>query len=323
MYKHYILMSILIFCVVIPVFGQTTDAEIQAQRREERKSQERERKTWEILTKNSSAANGERIIDEPARPSRRVVTWNSTAEFQKERKRIKALRAPNPEDLAKYKDFLKQPQTGLFRLFPDFGCDSKNLIRVDGDCEGAVTGSWAYSFRRNDYTSDFLDIRLKDGNLIADGFLSQEILVSLGNIPLEKVPLSNTGVMKFLVDFKPEIQIKKTNKQYKEIAATISFDGYRYGNNLKADLDTTYAARIVAYRNDDKKVSRLSSYTMSLEDKKFVDLKRDEREDLIIAFRIVRKDDDGNITILWKKLSRQKSPKLIFGKDEKLSDIKP
>ena len=58
--------------------------------------------------------------------------------------------------------------------------------------------------------------------------------------------------------------------------------------------------RVVAYRNDTDAENKL-----------------DKRVDTILAFRITRKESDGNITILWKELKEQKAPKIIFPKDEK------
>lgn len=322
---HIVLISICILSTALVVTGQTTDSEIQAQRRAEQNSLERERKAREILSPPARNKDAEELRREGLRIRRQVEAEKAAKIFREDRReekeRLAALLAPNPEDFAKYNQFLRQPKAGLFRLFPDLDCDSKNLVRVDDDCEKAIPNSWAYSFRRKDYIPDLLDVRLKEGNLIADGFLSQTILVSLGDVLLENVSLASNG-MKFLVRFKPQTPIKDARRQFKEIAKTINSDNYRYGKILRVDLNTTYAARIVAYRKADKKNARLSPYTMSLNEKKFWDLKNDKRADLIIAFRVVRKDTDGNITILWKELAHQNGPKLVFTKDEKLSDIK-
>jgi hypothetical protein len=67
------------------------------------------------------------------RPTPRAATLS-----KEERARIKAALAPNEADAAKYKAFLKQKDTGLFRLFPDFDCQEKNLVRVSGNCADIV-----------------------------------------------------------------------------------------------------------------------------------------------------------------------------------------
>ncbi|MEP6903577.1 MAG: hypothetical protein ABJA66_17775 [Actinomycetota bacterium] len=43
----------------------------------------------------------------------------------------------------------------------------------------------------------------------------------------------------------------------------------------------------------------------------------DNRIDLTLAFRVIRKEPDGGITLLWKEIERQKSPPIKFPKREK------
>ena len=222
-----------------------------------------------------------------------------------ELKKIKALLEPNPEDLAKYKDFLEQPKTGMFRLFPDFECEIKNVIRADGDCENFIPGGWVYSFRLKTRNAGFLsDIRFSGEDLITDGFLAQGILVPLGDIGLETISLNSEG-MKFLNDYKPAVQSREAKKQFTQIANVFAFDGFRYAKRVRAIANINYAMRVIAYRNDN--VGGLIDF--------------DKRMDLTVVFRIVRKDENGGITILWKELKRQDAPKLIFQKGEKLVDI--
>ena len=242
---------------------------------------------------------------------------------KEERAKIKAILAPNAADAAKYADFLRQKNTGLFRLFPDFDCQAKNVIRVDGDCANIVPGSWNYSFRQKDYAADadFLDVRLRDGNLVSDGFLSQGIIVRLGDVPLENVSPASGGI-KFLLDFEPQIQSAEAKKQFAKIEKGIEADGYKYATSVKAEENTTYALRVIAYRNENKLINRLSP-NPAREEFKFINLNyADKRIDLTVAFRVVRRDADGNLTILWKELNRRDAPKIVFAKNEKLSDIK-
>lgn len=215
---------------------------------------------------------------------------------------------PSAEDLAKYAEFLKQSRTGIFRLMNDVGCDSNvYVIHVDNNCQNAIPGSSFYSFREREYTSAYLsDIRFKDGLLITDGLLSQNILVRLGNVPLEDLSTTSEG-MKFLVDFVPEIVNTKATRQYIEIVKGIKADRYEYRKVLPASENMTYAMRIIAYRG---------SFYRSFRGWIFDLISGDDRFDLIVGFRVVRKDEDGSVTILWKELERKKSPKLKYDKNK-------
>lgn len=236
---------------------------------------------------------------------------------------VKKILSPNAEDSSRYQTFLREPNTGLFRLFPDFNCISKGVVRVDGKCADAIPGTWFYSFRADDYSDDtYFDVRLKDGNLVGGGFLSQALLVSLGDVPLETVSLATTGGMKFLVDFKPETQFAEVKKQSSKIAAGVEADGFKYLERVKASENTTYAVRLIAYRSENKVADRFFRIEPNAAELKHLVVNYDKRADMILAFRVLRQDADGNITILWKQLSRQPSPKIVFEKNEKLSDIR-
>jgi len=57
---------------------------------------------------------------------------------------------------------------------------------------------------------------------------------------------------------------------------------------------------------------------------KFINLNYvDKRMDLIVAFRVVGRETNGSVTILWKELNRLDAPKILFAKNEKLSDLTP
>lgn len=290
---------------------QRRQAEIFEQERRQEEEFNRRRRQLSELTSGTFGGGYIRLM--PRTPSL----------SKEERTRIRAIIAPNAADAVKYNDFLKQKNTGLFRLFPDFDCEAKSIIRVDGNCADLVPGSWNYSFRLKNYSDiDFLDVQLKDGNLISKGFLSQGILVRLGNVPLENVSLTSAGV-KFLLDFMPKDQIVEAKKQFVQITEGIkAADGYIYTNSLKADENTTYALRVIAYRS--KVNNRGLSKKMTARELNFINLNyADKRIDLTVAFRIIRRDEDGSITILWKEINRRNAPKIVFAKYEKPSDIKP
>ncbi len=213
---------------------------------------------------------------------------------------------PRAEDIFKFAEFLKEPKTGIFRLMNDLGCDSNSYVFLaDEKCGNAIPGSSFYSFRTKEYSTSYrADIRLKDNFLISDGLLSQNILVSLGDISLEDVTLKSNG-MKFLVSFVPEEWNYSANKQSFEITRGVRKDLFEYRKVLPALENQTYGLRIIAYRGSFYRSFRGRIYDL---------LAGDKRIDLVVVFRIIRKDSDSSVTLLWKELTRKKSPKLKYKK---------
>ena len=251
-----------------------------------------------------------------------------TSEEKEEIERIRTLVAPDPEDLERHKIFLAQPGTGLFRLIPDFGCGSKFTIKIDENCLNLAPGTSTYSFRRRDHAADlkYFDIQLEGDNLVSKGFLTQGILTKLGDVPLETISLASSraaaagGALKLLVDFKPEKDIQRVRNQYRQIAAGMEINGHFYSNSIKAEPNQTYAYRVVAYR---KSIITVNRFFLNIDDERFATLRNDKRKDLTIAFRVIRRDSDGRITIVWKELARRDSPDLVFPRNETFSDFRP
>lgn len=239
---------------------------------------------------------------------------------EKDRRRIEALLAPDPEDLLTYKEFLDQDRTGIFRLFPNSDCESQGVIRIDGECQNHVPGGSSYSFRGRATTPD---IFFNNGLLVAEGFFSQEVMTSLGDIAVEDVALSTRG-LKFLGEFEPAIDFAGAKEQHAKIGKGVEADGILYSNLAKPRVGGTYAVRIVAYRNGNNLIKRLSPDGINRNSPvfKFLQVQQDNRVDLLIAFRVIRQDLNGNLTILWKELNRKRSPEINFKGGEELSDFK-
>lgn len=216
---------------------------------------------------------------------------------------------PNAQDLRKYEQFLEQPRTGIFRLMPDIGCtENINVIRADAVCLNFVPESSYYSFREKEHTIEILsDIRLKNGFLISDGILSQSILVNLGEIALENLVPTNEG-LKFLSDFSPNSQGSEAQKQFIQLMRGVKVGNYQYKKALPMIENATYALRVVAYKGNIFRAFR--GYRFDI-------LDGDKRIDLTIAFRVIRKEQDGGVTLLWKEIGRKDSPRLILPKRKK------
>ena len=122
--------------------------------------------------------------------------------------KTKLFLSPSAEDLAAFAEFLKQPNTGLIRILPSGLYEDRLTIRGGGAY---------YSFIRltHEYGngSDIELQRVPTNELVAPpiaeynfrvGFAGADygFIVTLGNVPLEKVTLDHDGV-KFLVDYDP------------------------------------------------------------------------------------------------------------------------
>ncbi len=258
--------------------------------------------------------------------ARREISLSGNKKLSgKERKRIENIAKVDEEIKNKYKSFLKKSNTGIFRLLPDFECETKNVIRLDGDCKIFVPGLWTYSFRSEDYSDrNIYDITFKGDELTTGSLLSQGILVSLGDKSLDSILLSSAG-LSFLTDFKPATEFEAINKQYREISEGIEQNGFTFSNTQQMKVNTTYALRVIAYKYKDKWKSRMNEknvFQATDVERRFHILNFDERNDSIYIFRIVDKSADGGVAILWKRLTKEESPKIIFEKNEKLRDFK-
>lgn len=220
---------------------------------------------------------------------------------------------PKADDLAKYARFLEQENSGIFRLLPDLGCqDNALVVKADETCLNAIPESSFYSFREHEHTSDLLaDIRIKNNHLVTDGLLSQGILVNLGDVELEKTSINSKG-FQFINAYNPSDFSREAARQSFEILKGISSDGYHYRKILPAVENNTYALRVIAYRG-----SLYKSYRGFLFDL----LAGDKRIDITVAFRVVRKETDGSLTLLWKELQRKESPKLKYPKKSKNQQV--
>mgnify|MGYP000944365614 CR=1 FL=1 len=219
------------------------------------------------------------------------------------------LLAPNSADMAKYADFLKQSNTGITRLIIDLGCaDNPNVVSANPHClKYTMPGAGSsFSFRTNTYRIR----RLADLTYSKDGFHTTGIwlhgvLVNLGDVPLEQISLMTKGV-KFISDFAPVSDYKQAAETERQISAGITNDGFLYGGALAVQEDATYILRSIAYRGSVMRAVQSIAYN---------ELDFDKRKDILVTFRIIRKDDES-ITILWKEINSKKSPKIEIEDEE-------
>lgn len=211
---------------------------------------------------------------------------------------------PRAEDIKAYELFLQQPKTGAFRLLPDLECEANTLvIKATETCLKAIPESSFYSFREREHSQEILaDIRLKDNHFVSDGILSQGIMVMLGDISLENITSGNDG-LKFLNEYVPQTLNKEVQKQFLQMTKGIKSGRYEYKKIVPVVENTTYAMRIIAYKGNI--IRSFRGYHFDL-------LAGDKRVDLTLAFRVVKQDENGGITVVWKELTRRDAPRLKY-----------
>jgi hypothetical protein len=212
--------------------------------------------------------------------------------------------APDPRLYERYREVLMRPNAGLFKLVPDAGCaENSKVVTASEVCMkfGFPGAGNSYSFRTKSYRiRNLADLTFSDSHLIITGALTHGVLVDLGDVPLESISLQSAG-LKYLIEFQPTTGFKAANTVNESLGNGVKLDGFLYTRSLSAVEDNTYALRSIAYRGRVMTAVKGVPYN---------ELDFDRRRDIVVVFRIVQKDADGSISILWSQLSDQEAPKI-------------
>lgn len=197
---------------------------------------------------------------------------------QKEREFLE----PAAEDRAAYVDFLAQPDTGIVRLLPrekfdDHGPASPSPLTTSG-------GGAYYSFTRLTHEYGYgSDIQLENDEFQV-GFAGCDYgwLVAIGDVPIESATVDHPAIsyLDSLVTPTVEPEVRATQRK---TGQGVKHGEYAYWSRVPATVGTTYALRSISY----------------------------DEYDILVALRVVRKDDDGSVVLLWKRLKTYPAPKLV------------
>lgn len=184
-----------------------------------------------------------------------------------------ALLAVSDEDRAANARFLAQPDTGIIRLLPRDRYDGKLNIRGGGAYYSFVRLTHEYGYGS--------DISL-DRGLFGVGFAGADygFFVSLGSLPLSEATLDHPA-LRYMADYKPPSRRAEINRQ--ELWKGVESGGYLYRSSLPAIVGNTYAVRSIGY----------------------------DRSDILVAFHVLRRDEDGSFVLLWRRLATFPTPILI------------
>lgn len=193
----------------------------------------------------------------------------------------KALLAPAREDAAGYEDFLNQPGTGLIRLLPREKYDGKLSIRGGG-------AYYSFAGLRHEYGRGS-DIELQQ-NSFSVGFAGADFgyLCLLGDVPLQEVGLDHAGVQ-FLLNYVAPSNEPEARAAAERARTDFQANNYVYKDRLPVRIGSTYLLRSISYRDSDT----------------------------LVAFRVLRKDSDGSVILLWKMLKKFPVPQLQQDKSAK------
>ena len=181
---------------------------------------------------------------------------------------------PAAEDREAYAQFLAQPNTGLIRLLPrekyDSHANSKSGLTMNG-------GGAFYSFVRLTHEYGYGSDILLEQNYLSVGFAGADygFMTMLDEVALENVTTELPPVA-FLLGYKPPREDAAARQEGRSFWPEKSLDGLSYSRRLPVKVNGTYLLRSISFDNSD----------------------------VLVAFRIVRKDSDDSLIIAWKLLKK-------------------
>ena len=107
------------------------------------------------------------------------------------------------------------------------------------------------------------------------------MLTNVGDIPLEAVKLEHAAV-KFLATYERAVDESQARSEYRRFGAGVSNEGATYKSRQPVTVNNSYVFRGIHYSDSD----------------------------VLVAFRVIRKDSDGSVIILWKLLKKYPRPEL-------------
>lgn len=203
----------------------------------------------------------------------------------------KLLLAPSADVQQEFAAFLSLPDTGLIRMYPP---GRRRVISVTDLATGRRPGfgiyASLYSFSKakhgnglNGYVDPRLgwaELKLINGRFIT-GFTGEAlgVLVALGDVPLETVTLDTYGVSG-LANITPPADDFEAATLSRRNRAGFALERFRYGSSLPVAENMTYVVRATS----------------------------NKRSDILVGFRVVSLDENGSVTIIWRKLKTYPKP---------------
>jgi hypothetical protein len=204
----------------------------------------------------------------------------------------KQLLAPSAEDEEQFAEFLRLPDTGLIKMFPP---GRRRVVSSADLTSGRRPGfgfyASLYSFSREKHGNGlhgyvdprlgWAELRLLNGRFVT-GVTGESlgVLVALGNVPLETVTPDTYGVTG-LTNIIPPADYYEAASLSRRNRAGFALERFRYGSSLPVSSNMTYVLRSTS----------------------------NKRADVLVGFRVVRLNENGSITLIWRKLKVYPKPR--------------
>jgi hypothetical protein len=189
---------------------------------------------------------------------------------------------PSEQDSVANAGLLGQSGTGLIRLLPREVYDKDTTLTIHG-------GGSYYSFTRLTHAYGYgSDIAL-ERNFLKVGFAGADygMLINVGDVPLAEISSEHPSV-RFLANYTAVPDEPKARIEQRRFGGGTSIDGITYSETARAQVKTTYVLRSINYSDSD----------------------------VLVAFRVIRKDTDGSLIIAWKMLKEYPVTDLVRNKTE-------
>ena len=213
--------------------------------------------------------------------------------------------APADEERGLYEEFLKQPKTGLVRLAAETDCARiLDIAHPNNECLNYYLPgkARAYSFRNTDYSHQaYADVQRTKSMFVSPGTFVLGLIASLGDVPIETVSLQHESVSE-LLRFMPASEINGVTQQEIALTKGLAMGNLTYRKAVPIEENTTYLIRSIAYK--------ANFLNLPKSEKPRGSLNTDDRLDIVVVFRVVRRDLFDNFLLLWKEISRKDSPLL-------------
>ena len=190
----------------------------------------------------------------------------------------KKIIAISDSDREQFAAFLNQPQAGVIRLLPREIYDGNSKRRL------AISGGGAYySFGRKTHEYGYgSDIELAQEHLSV-GFAGADygLLLNLGDISLDQAANDHVAT-RALLDYTPPVKEAEIRAENRKLWQGIELSGFTFKSRVPAIVSNTYLLRSISI----------------------------DTSDTVVVFRIVRKDTDGSLILVYKVLKTFPKPKM-------------